>query len=84
MPHHEELMHARTREALLKAKGVDTEEVLLKHPDGLLFEGLSSNLFVLQGEVLYTAPLNLVLPGTISKIVRWLLSFIHCNLWEDD
>ena len=77
-------MHARTREALLKAKGVDTEEVLLKHPDGLLFEGLSSNLFVLQGEVLYTAPLNLVLPGTISKIVRWLLSFIHCNLWEDD
>jgi branched-subunit amino acid aminotransferase/4-amino-4-deoxychorismate lyase len=49
--------------------GNDVNEVILADGDGRLYEGLSSNFFVVQDGSLVTAPSEHVLVGTVSKMV---------------
>ncbi len=52
-------------EVLIKG---ETNEVVLEK-DQQLYEGLSSNFYIVKNNTLYTAPLDKVLPGTIQKLV---------------
>lgn len=52
-------------------KGTAVNEVILVQDDGSILEGLSSNFAVITKDgSLHTAPDDLVLPGTIMKIVK--------------
>lgn len=56
------------------SKAPDTNEIILSDEAGNLYEGLSSNFFVIRRDgCLQTAPLDQVLPGTVMKRVleRW-------------
>ncbi len=44
--------------------------------EGLVLEGLSSNVFVIMDQTLYTAPSDLVLEGTIREL---LVNVCHSN-----
>lgn len=46
----------------------DAQEVVLHHGDGTILEGLSSNFFVLRNGVVYTAPDEQVVCGTVRKV----------------
>eukprot|EP01094_Clydonella_sp_ATCC50884_P013053 TRINITY_DN23324_c0_g1_i1.p1 TRINITY_DN23324_c0_g1~~TRINITY_DN23324_c0_g1_i1.p1 ORF type:complete len:213 (+),score=43.56 TRINITY_DN23324_c0_g1_i1:140-778(+) len=59
----------RERGALKEKMARGTAEVLLKNENGEIAEGLSSNFFAFARGELQTAPDDLVLPGTISKLV---------------
>lgn len=58
----------RDRKRLEESKAVDSNEVILMDEAGRLYEGLSSNFFVIRPDnSIQTAPLASVLPGTIMK-----------------
>lgn len=60
-------------------KSPESNEVILSDDSGYLYEGLSSNFFVIHPDgCLQTAPLTEVLPGTVMKRVleNWKYSEI--------
>lgn len=66
--------------APLEAKmSPDANEVVMQDSHGRLYEGLSSNFFVLDARdgKIHTAPETLVLAGTIRRIVRSCVSLTH-------
>jgi branched-subunit amino acid aminotransferase/4-amino-4-deoxychorismate lyase len=60
---------ARSRVSIEEKKGADIEEILLCDNAGRIYEGLSSNFFAIEDGVLYTAPDNVVLCGTMRHAV---------------
>lgn len=48
----------------------DVNEVVMMDGDGHLYEGLSSNFFVVENDTIVTAPPQYVLSGTIASMVR--------------
>ncbi len=44
-------------------------EILLVNEEGIVTEGSQSNFFMLRGNILYTPPKNLILPGVTRKYV---------------
>lgn len=57
-------------------------EILLVDQEGYITEGSRSNVFFLQNDVLYTAPLQYVLPGTSRKRVFDICKAHHLPLEE--
>ncbi|WPT13991.1 hypothetical protein PSENEW3_00000123 [Picochlorum sp. SENEW3] len=60
----------RERRSLEKTMPSDVNEIVLIGEDGDLFEGLSSNFFVLQGGVLYTAGEGVLLGSVREAVLR--------------
>lgn len=60
----------RERQSLEKTMPSDVNEIVLIGEDGDLFEGLSSNFFVLQGGVLYTAGEGVLLGSVREAVLR--------------
>ncbi|KAI8108773.1 hypothetical protein M9435_005190 [Picochlorum sp. BPE23] len=60
----------RERRSLEKTMPSDVNEIVLIGEDGDLFEGLSSNFFVLQGGVLYTAGEGVLLGSMREAVLR--------------
>ena len=58
------------RKGLEESKPVDFNEVVLSTEDGALYEGLSSNFFVLYGGVLYTAGEGILLGSVREAVLR--------------
>lgn len=64
----------RQRTEYERAKPVTAEEVIL-HKGDAMYEGLSSNMFVLtHDDVVVTAPVQYVLHGTVMKVVDSICS----------
>ena len=70
----------KDRAALESGKRPDINELILQDSQGFLYEGLSSNFFVLMaddgsgaGVKIVTAPKDVILPGTIMKVVEELV-----------
>lgn len=57
-------------------------EILLVDRDGFITEGSRSNVFFIKGDVLYTAPVEYVLPGTSRKRVIEICKICHCLVEE--
>jgi len=57
------------RKALEDVKSKEANEVVMQDDEGLLYEGLSSNFFTVENGVVHTAPDDVVLPGTIRKLI---------------
>jgi len=57
------------RKALEDVKAKEANEVVMQDDEGLLYEGLSSNFFTVENGVVHTAPDDVVLPGTIRKLI---------------
>lgn len=57
-------------------------EVLLKNQDGEITEGSRSNVFFINGTEVYTAPLNMVLPGISRKYVLKVLDTLNIKVIE--
>lgn len=60
----------RERQSLEKTMPSDVNEIVLIGEDGGLYEGLSSNFFVLQGGVLYTAGEGVLLGSVREAVLR--------------
>jgi branched-subunit amino acid aminotransferase/4-amino-4-deoxychorismate lyase len=58
------------RKGLEESKPLDFNEVVLVTEDGALYEGLSSNFFVLHGGVLYTAGEGILLGSVREAVLR--------------
>ena len=78
------------RQELEKNIKNEVNEVVLTHNDNC-YEGLSSNFFIVMNGLVYTAPLDAVLPGTVQKLVAELFplqmryqfpKLIDVNLWD--
>lgn len=83
-------MAFRDRKVLEDSKLPESNEIILADEEGNLFEGLSSNFFVIRSDgALQTAPIESVLVGTVMKkvLTSWNYSeivFEHTNIKEID
>lgn len=83
-------MFYRDRKVLEDSKSPESNEVILSDEDGNLYEGLSSNFFVIRSDgSLQTAPTCSVLVGTVMKrvLIDWKYSgivFEHPNIKDID
>eukprot|EP00033_Pygsuia_biforma_P002435 GCRY01002700.1.p1 GENE.GCRY01002700.1~~GCRY01002700.1.p1 ORF type:complete len:363 (+),score=51.23 GCRY01002700.1:258-1346(+) len=59
----------KERHNLVVKKGPGVEEIILHH-NGLLYEGATSNFYVIKNNTIYTAPHDCVLRGTILLVVE--------------
>lgn len=57
-------------------------EILLVDRNGFITEGSRSNVFFIKGNVLYTAPVEYVLPGTSRKRVIEICKICQCPVEE--
>jgi len=68
-PHVKDVQWNMARKVYEALKADDEEEVIMYDEDGMVTEGLSSNAFVLMGDTIFTAPTDVVLPGTFRSLV---------------
>eukprot|EP00005_Dracoamoeba_jomungandri_P001802 CAMPEP_0174256612 /NCGR_PEP_ID=MMETSP0439-20130205/5838_1 /TAXON_ID=0 /ORGANISM="Stereomyxa ramosa, Strain Chinc5" /LENGTH=249 /DNA_ID=CAMNT_0015339313 /DNA_START=306 /DNA_END=1055 /DNA_ORIENTATION=- len=59
----------RERNIYKEYLGEGESEVIMATPNGDILEGMSSNVFVLKDNIIFTAPDNLVLAGTMRKSI---------------